>query len=82
MVHMTSGKWSSRERMRAVLTGEEPDRTPFAPCIYIDHASYCTGHQFDEALADPRLVIQWMLEGNLLYRSDIVRVLPNTEKAN
>ena len=62
--------------MRAVLTGEEPDRTPFAPCIYIDHASYCTGHQFDEALADPRLVIQWMLEGNLLYRSDIVRVLP------
>ena len=75
MAHMTPGKWTSRERMRAVLTGQEPDRTPFAPCIYIDHACHCTGHQFEEALADPRLGIQWMLEANLLYQSDIVRVL-------
>jgi uroporphyrinogen-III decarboxylase len=62
--------------MRAVFCGEKPDRTPFAPCIYIDHASHCLGHHFEEALADPRLGIQWMLEAHLLYRSDIVRVLP------
>jgi len=62
--------------MRAVFTGQKPDRTPFAPCIYIDHASYCTGHQFEEALADPRLGIQWMLDAHRLYRSDVVRVLP------
>ena len=62
--------------MRAVFTGRKPDRTPFAPCIYIDHASYCTGHQFEDALADPELGIQWMLEAHLLYQSDVVRVLP------
>jgi len=61
--------------MRAVFTGQQPDRVPFAPCIYIDHASHCTGHQFEEALADPRLGIQWMLEAHRLYRSDVVRVL-------
>ncbi len=72
---LNSGKWTSRERMRAVLTGQKPDRVPFAPCIYIDHASHCMGHQFEEALADPRLGIQWMLEANRFYRSDVVRVL-------
>ena len=76
MAQPTSGNCTSRERMRSVFTGQEPDRTPFAPCIYIDHASHCTGHQFEEALVDPRLGIQWMLEAHLLYQSDIVRVLP------
>jgi len=67
--------------MRAVLAGQQPDRVPFAPCIYIDHASHCTGHQFDEALTDPRLGIQWMLEAHRLYRSDVVRVLPTPPRS-
>jgi MtaA/CmuA family methyltransferase len=61
--------------MRAVLTGQQPDRVPFFPCIYLDHASHCVGHTFEEALADPRLGLRWMLEANRLYRSDVVRVL-------
>jgi len=67
--------------MRAVLTGQQPDRVPFAPCIYIDYAGHCMGHQFEEALADPRLGIQWMLEANRLVRSDVVRVLPTPSHA-
>lgn len=70
MAHTTS-----RDRMRAVLTGRKPDRVPFFPCIYIDHACHSTGRQFEEALADPRLGVQWTLEANRLYRSDVVRVL-------
>jgi len=66
---------TSRERMRAVLTGQKPDRVPFFPCIYLDHASHCVGHTFEEALADPRQGLRWMLEANRLYRSDVVRVL-------
>ena len=76
MAHTTS-----RERMRAVFTAQQPDRVPFAPCIYIDHARHCTGHKFEEALADPRLGIQWMLEAHRLYRSDVVRVLPTPPRS-
>ena len=66
---------TSRERMRAVPAGERPDRTPFFPCIYLDHAAHSTGHRFEEALADPRLGLQWMLQANRLCQSDVVRVL-------
>ena len=66
---------TSLERMRAALTGGKTDRVPFFPCIYLDHASHCTGHTFEEALADPRQGLRWMLEANRLYRSDVVRVL-------
>ena len=62
--------------MRAVLAGQHPDRVPFAPCLYIDHAAHCTGRRFEGALTNPRLGIQWLLEANRLYRSHIVRVLP------
>jgi MtaA/CmuA family methyltransferase len=57
------------------MAGERPDRNPFFPCIYIDHAGHATGHRFEEALADPRLGLRWMLEANRLYQSDVVRVL-------
>ncbi|MFH1268196.1 MAG: uroporphyrinogen decarboxylase family protein [Planctomycetota bacterium] len=66
---------TSRERMRAVMAGEQPDRTPFFPCIYIDHAAHSIGHRFEEALVDPRLGLQWMLQAHRLYQSDVVRVL-------
>lgn len=66
---------TSRERMQAALSGKETDRVPFFPCIYIDHACFATGHDFEEAIADPRLGIRLMLEANSLYHSDVVRVL-------
>lgn len=66
---------TSRERMRAVLAAERPDRVPFFPCIYLDHASHCMGRTFEEALADPRQGLRWMFDANRLYRSDAVRVM-------
>ena len=66
---------TSAERMRAVLTGRKADRVPFFPCIYLDHASHCLGHRFEEALADPRKGIEWMFEASCLYGSDAVRVM-------
>jgi len=65
-----------RERMTAALSGKPVDRVPFLPCIYIDHACFATGHDFREALADPRLGVRLMLDANRLYGSDVVRVLP------
>lgn len=69
MVGMTS-----RQRMRAALSGEPVDRVPFFPCIALDHACVATGHRFEEALVDPRLGARLGLAANLLYGSDVVRV--------
>ena len=65
---------TSRERMRAALSGEPVDRVPFFPCIYMDHACHATGRDFAEALSDPRLGVRAMLEANVMYGSDVVRV--------
>lgn len=68
------GGITSRERMRAALCGEKTDRVPFFPCIYVDHACFAMRHGFEEAVADPRLGVRLMLEANVLYGSDAVRV--------
>ena len=65
---------NSRERLRAALSGGETDRAPFFPCIAPDHACVAVGRRFEEAIADPRLGVRWMLEANLLYGSDATRV--------
>jgi hypothetical protein len=41
---------TSRERMAAVLSGRIPDRVPFHPTIYVDHACLASGRQFEAAL--------------------------------
>jgi uroporphyrinogen-III decarboxylase len=63
----------SRERMRAVLTGHLPDRVPFHPTIYIDHACLACGRRFEEALVDPALGQACMLGAARRYGTDAVR---------
>jgi uroporphyrinogen-III decarboxylase len=72
---------TSRERMRAVMLGEKPDRTPFFPCIYIDHACFCTGHDFEETLRDPILGARSLFEAAKLYGCDVVRVRPTPPRS-
>ncbi|MBI5394796.1 MAG: hypothetical protein HZA91_05805 [Verrucomicrobia bacterium] len=60
--------------MRAALTGGKTDRVPFFPCIFTDHACVALGHTFEEALADPRLGVRWMVEAGFFYGCDVVRV--------
>ncbi len=64
---------SSRERMRAVLTGVLPDRVPFFPTIYIDHACIACGKRFEDALINPALGQECMLGAALRYETDAVR---------
>ena len=65
---------TSRERMRRALSGKPADRVPFFPCIYVDHVCLATGREYAEALVDPRIGVRAMLEANVLYGSDVVRV--------
>jgi uroporphyrinogen-III decarboxylase len=64
---------TSRDRMRAVLSGHLPDRVPFLPTIYIDHACLACGHRFEEALVNPALGQACMLGAARRYQADAVR---------
>lgn len=64
---------NSIERMRNVLTGELPDRVPFFPTIYIDHACLASGWRFKDALINPALGAAAMLKAALRYQTDAVR---------
>jgi len=64
---------TSRERMVEVLSGRLPDRVPFAPTIYVDHACYACGREFEEALINPALGQECMLGAALRYGTDNVR---------
>ena len=64
---------TSRERMGAVLSGVLPDRVPFAPTIYVDHACLASGRKFEDALVNPALGQRCMLEAARRYQSDAVR---------
>ena len=66
-------KPTSRERMQAVLCGVLPDRVPFFPTIYIDHACVACGRQFEEALVNPALGQECMLAAARRYGADAVR---------
>jgi uroporphyrinogen-III decarboxylase len=72
---------TSRERMRAAMTGGRPDRVPFFPCIFTDHACVALGHMFEEALTDPRLGVRWMAEVGFFYGCDVVRVRATPERS-
>ncbi|MCC6681290.1 MAG: hypothetical protein IT445_10365 [Phycisphaeraceae bacterium] len=65
---------TSRDRMRAALSGQAVDRVPWFPCIAPDHAAVAMGHTFEEAIADPRMGMRWMLEVASFYRADATRV--------
>ena len=65
--------WTSRERMIAVLSGALPDRVPFAPTIYLDHACVACGKRFEEAIINPALGQECMLGAALRYGTDNVR---------
>jgi uroporphyrinogen-III decarboxylase len=68
-----NGGMTSRERMRAVMTGRLPDRVPFFPTIYTDHACLASDRRFEEALIDPALGAECMLKAALRYQADAVR---------
>ncbi|MDD4872447.1 MAG: hypothetical protein PHR77_18000 [Kiritimatiellae bacterium] len=46
---------SSRERTTSFFSGITPDRVPFTPTIYFDHACVATGQRFEDALIDPSI---------------------------
>lgn len=64
---------AQRDRMRAVLSGVLPDRVPFFPTIYIDHACIACGERFEDALIDPALGQACMLGAARRYQTDVVR---------
>jgi hypothetical protein len=59
--------------MRAVLSGNLPDRVPFFPTIYIDHACLACGQRFEDALVNPALGQDCMLGAVVRYETDTVR---------
>jgi len=65
---------TSRQRMAAVLRGELPDRVPFHPSYYFDHACLVMGKRFEDFLIDPLLGNPTMLQAALRYRTDTVRM--------
>lgn len=65
---------TSRDRMRAVLSGRLPDRVPFLPTIAVDHACVACDRRFEDALIDPALGQQCMLDAARRYGTDAVRL--------
>ncbi len=59
--------------MRSVLSGNLPDRVPFCPTIFTDHACIACGKRFEDAIINPVLVQECMLGAALRYRTDAVR---------
>jgi hypothetical protein len=64
---------TSHRRMAAVLRGELPDRVPFHPSYYFDHACLVSDKRFEDFLIDPLLGNPIMLQASLRYRTDTVR---------
>jgi uroporphyrinogen-III decarboxylase len=59
--------------MRAVLSGKRPDRVPFFPTIYMDHACLACGKRFEDALINPAVGQACMLGAARRYQADAVR---------
>ena len=64
---------NSKNRMYKVLSNEIPDYVPFFPTIYTDHACLACGYRFEDALINPSLGAECMLEAALKYQADAVR---------
>jgi uroporphyrinogen-III decarboxylase len=72
---MAATSMTSRERMKVVLSGRLPDRVPFFPTIYVDHACVACGKEFEDSLANPAVGAECMLGAALRYQTDVVRFL-------
>lgn len=59
--------------MVEVLSGTLPDRVPFFPTIYTDHACLACGKRFEDAIYNPALGQECMLGAALRYKTDAVR---------
>ncbi len=59
--------------MREVLAGNLPDRVPFLPTVYTDHACAACGRRFEEALVNPAVGQDCMLGAAVRYGADAVR---------
>ena len=59
--------------MQVVLGGDLPDRVPFFPTIYTDHACAACGKRFEEALINPAVGQDAMLGAAIRYGTDAVR---------
>lgn len=75
------GIGGSADRMRAALSGRTPDRVPFAPTLYLDHACFACGQRFEEVLINPARAPEFMLDAALRYGSDHVRNFPGPESS-
>ena len=67
--------------MRTVLQGGLPDRVPFFPTIYVDHACVACEKRFEDALINPALGQKCMLDAARRYKTDVVRFCMGPEAA-
>ena len=72
---------NSIERVSTVLRGGIPDRVPFHPSYYFDHACLVGGRRFEDFLIDPLLGNPLMLQAALRYRTDTVRIASVADEA-
>lgn len=72
---------TSRERMRMALSGLVPDRVPFHPTIFTDHACLACGKRFEDALVNPAIGNECMLGAALYYQTDGVRFVMGPPQA-
>lgn len=68
-------RMTSRERMRAVLRGQIPDRVPFHPCIFFDFASVAMKGRFEDWILNPFSGCERMLAAALRFKTDMVRFM-------
>lgn len=57
---------------QAVLRGRVPDRLPVAPVVGVDHAAARAGVRLRDAMSDPLLMAEVVLEAYELYEADLV----------
>ena len=67
--------------MTSVLSGEMPDRVPFYPTIYFDHACVACGKRFEDVIVNPALAQEFMLEAARHYGTDVVRFMIGPESS-
>ncbi len=70
---------NSKARMKAVFTGQRPDKVPFCPTIYLDHAALVSGRQFEDVIANPALYGEVLAGAAATYKTDAARFIMGPE---
>ncbi len=65
---------NSRTRMQKAFELKQPDRVPFFPTIWVDHACYSCGFSQKDGIKNPDIPYKAMLDTAKRYRMDAVRV--------